>query len=99
MVLNDYSYVHVTIRKLCLQVELLSGMKLITNLNEDFYEVRFVNKYGYIVIDWRKNACFSLSHKVTAKEMGAIKDIILYLDCLETFEKVKENRRNRNGKK
>ena len=99
MKLNNHSYVHVTIRQLCLQLELLSGMKLITNLSDDFYEVRFVDKFGYIVIDWRKSACFSLSHKLTPKEMETIKDMLLNLDWLETAEKIKDEREKRLWKK
>lgn len=99
MKLNNHSHVHVTIRKLCLQLEMLSEMKLITDLSDDFYEVRFVDKFGYIVIDWRKKACFSLSHKLTPKEMAVINDITIYLNWLEIGENVMRERRNRNGKK
>ena len=97
MKLNNSSFVHVTIHKLCLQIELLSGMKLVTDLNDDFYEIRFVNAYGYIVIDWRRNACFSLSHKVDKKQMEAIQDIMLYCRWLEIGDEVKEERKRRNA--
>lgn len=100
MKLNNHSHVHVTIRRLCLQLEMLSEMKLITDLSDDFYEVRFVDKFGYIVIDWRKKACFSLSHKLTQKEMAVINDLIIYLRWLDIGAEVMEKiRRNGNGKK
>ena len=101
MKLNNTSYTHVTIRKLCLQLELLSGMKLVTDLSDDFYEIRFVNSYGYIVIDWRRNACFSLSHRVDNKQMKVVKDLLLYCQWLEIGAKIEEerNRRVANEKK
>lgn len=82
--LNNKAHAHVTIRQLCLQLELLSGMKLVTDLGENFDEIRFVNAYGYIVIDYAKNACFTLSHKLTNKEMATINDITIYCNWLET---------------
>ena len=97
MKLNNTSYAHVTIRKLCLQLELLSGMKLVTDLNDDFYEIRFVNAYGYIVIDWRRNACFSLSHRVDNKQMEVVKDILLHCQWLEIGVKIEEERNRRNA--
>lgn len=93
--LNNTSYVHVTIRKLCLQLELLSGMKLITDLNEEFEQIRFINSIGYIVIDFEKNACFTLSHKLDKKEMATINDIMLYCQWLETGRKYEEEKRRR----
>lgn len=95
MKLNNTSYVHVIIRKLCLQLELLSGMKLVTDLGEEFYEIRFVDKLGYIVIDFRKDTCFTISHKLTKKEISAIDDIMLYCNWLETGEKIMEYRRRK----
>lgn len=87
MKLNTTSYVHVTIRQLCLQLELLSGMKLITELCEEFDEIRFIDKYGYIVIDYKKEACFTLSHRITKKETDTISDLMTYLKWLETGRK------------
>lgn len=87
MKLNTTSYVHVTIRQLCLQLELLSGMKLITELSEEFDEIRFIDKYGYIVIDYKKEACFTLSHRITKKETDTISDLMIYLKWLETGRK------------
>ncbi len=89
MVLNRTSYTHLSIRKLCSQLELLSGMSLITNLDEEFVELRFMNKYGYIVIDWRKNAIFTLSHKLVPVEYEIATTLIVYCDWLEVGENIR----------
>ena len=83
MKLNKTAHVHVTIRQLCLQLELLSGMKLVTDLNEEFKMLRFIDAYGYIVIDYHKNACITLSHKLNKNEMATIEDLLIYCRWLE----------------
>ena len=90
MHLNNTSYVHKLIRRNCSQIEALAGMKMVTNLSEEFEQIQFLNKLGYIIIDYQKNAILSLSHKMTDIELGLAKDIIMYLDWLETGKKVKE---------
>lgn len=87
MKLNNTSYAHVTIRQLCLQLELLSGMKLVTDLSEEFNQLRFVDSYGYIVIDYNNNACFTLSHKLTKKEIATIDDLFVHCRWLEIGHK------------
>lgn len=88
MKLNEKSYVHVKIRGLCLQLELLSDMKMITNLDEEFQEIRFIDKLGYIIIDYNNEACFILSHRMDPKEWQTVQDIILYCNWLEAGKKV-----------
>lgn len=85
MVLNSYSYIHKKIRKEAEQLEFLSGMKLITDFNNEFVEVRLMNKYGYIILNWRKDIIFTLAHKLTEVELELCEDIMLYLSWLETF--------------
>lgn len=85
MVLNSYSYVHKKIRKEAEQLEFLSGMKLVTDFSKEFVEVRYANKYGYIVLNWRREAVLTLSHKLTEVELELCKDIMLNLSWLETF--------------
>lgn len=82
MKLNETAYVHKDIRKLCKKLEILSGMKLITDLGEDFEEVRFIDKYGYIIIDFWNDACFTLSHKLTKVEWSIIVDLLIDLSWL-----------------
>ena len=88
MVLNNHSFVHVEIRKCCTKLELLTGMKLITDLNSEFVEIRLMNKLGYIVIKWDKNACFTLSHHLTEVELAIVQNILIYLNWLETGQKI-----------
>lgn len=89
MVLNKTSYVHLSIRKLCSQLEFLSGMSLITDLDNQFVELRFMNKYGYIVIDWRKKAIYTLSHKLDPVEYEIVTTLIVYCRWLEIGENIK----------
>ena len=90
MKLNKSSYVHISIRKMCLQLELLADMKMITDLSDDFTEIKFINKLGYILIDYRNEACFTLSHHLTKLEMSIIEDIMLYCNWLELGIRVNE---------
>ena len=83
MVLNKHSYAHLQIRKLSAQLEAISGMKLITDFDNEFVEVRFMNTLGYIVIDWRKKAVYTLSHKLNAVELNIIDNMMVHLNWLE----------------
>lgn len=65
-------------------------MKMITSLDEEFQEIRFLDKLGYIIIDYNNEACFTLSHRMGIKEWQTVQDIILYLNWLETGKKVQE---------
>ena len=84
MQLNNSSYLHKKIRKLCEQLEFLSGLMLITDLDNEFVEVRLMNKYSYIIINWRKNTVFTLSHKLTEVEFEICNELMIYLSWLET---------------
>lgn len=86
MVLNRYSYVHLNIRKLSSQLEAISGMKLVTDFDNEFVEIRFMNTLGYIVIDWRRNACYTLSHKLDPVEREIVEQLIVYCRWLEIGE-------------
>ena len=99
MRLNSTSFVHQQIRKLCFQLELLSGMKLVTDLSDEFYEIRFTFKLGYIVIDYRKNACFVISHRLTKEEVATIDDIMTYCNWLELGDNLIENLRRERYEK
>lgn len=90
MKLNNKAHVHLLIRKKCMQLELLTNMKLITNLSEGFVEIRFMNTLGYVVIDFRKETCFTLSHKITPVELQLVQDIMIYCNWLEIGEKINE---------
>lgn len=94
MKLNETAYTHKQIRKACQQLELLTDMKLVTDLSNDFNQIRFVNKLGYILIDYRNEACFILGHKLSHVEWQLVQDVMLYCNWLETGEKY--SKRNTN---
>ena len=75
--LNETAYAHRKIRMLCFQLETLTGLKLVTNLGEKFQEVRFMNDLSYIVIDFKRNAYYTLSVFVDEKIRATIEDILL----------------------
>lgn len=79
MILNYTSYGHKKVRFLCKQLELLTGMRLATNLSEDFNELVFISDLSYIVIAYEKNTCLALSHKITRKEWTIIEEIMIKL--------------------
>lgn len=87
--LNYTSYAHLKIRKLCSQLEFLSELALITNLDEEFVELRFMSKIGYIIIDYRNEAVFTLSHKLTEIEFEICSELMVQCNWLETGENIK----------
>lgn len=99
MKLNNQSYCHKRIRLLCFQLEALTDMKLVTNLSEEFDQVRFVGRLGYLIINFERNVCFALSHKITKDEQKVIEDIVVSLQWLETGRKIEKERCFRGGKK
>ena len=96
MVLNKSSTIHVRIRKLCYQLELLTDMKLVTNLSEEFNEIRLINKLGYIVIDYERNAVYSLGIHLDKIQLDIVQDIILYCSWIETGDRIKRTSCNTN---
>lgn len=93
MKLNHHSYVHVNIRKACALLVQSTGMKLFTNLDEEFKEVKFFNALGYIVINWKKEVVFCLGHKLSKSEMELVKDISRQLNWLEMGIKLENDKR------
>ena len=81
--LNNHNYLHVKIRKLLKYLEYLTDMKVITDLDQDFEDVRLVGKLSYITLDFKHNTCFAMSHKITRQEMEIIEEIMISLDWLE----------------
>lgn len=93
MKLNNTSYVHKQIRLLCFQLEQLSGLKLITDLSEEFTQIRFMNSLSHITLDLKHEACFTLSHILTKTELQTIQDINLYTQWLLTGERYYKRKR------
>ena len=90
MKLNKTSYCHRQIRALCFELEQRSGLKCITDLDEEFEDIKFYGKLSYIRIDWLHNAIFTLSYTMDRKELQVAQDIILDLDWLETGKRVQD---------
>jgi len=67
-------------------------MKLVTNICNEFVELRFTNDLGYIVINWRKNAVFTLSHKLTEIEVDICNEIMINLSWIEIGESIHEKK-------
>jgi len=84
MKLNEKSYVHVKIRKLCRLLEQITGLINITDLGEEFEEIQFIDKYSYIIIDYKNETILLLSYKLSARELEIINDINFELNWLET---------------
>lgn len=81
---------------MCLQLEKLSDMKLTTDVSEEFEKLRFCSKLGYIIIDYQKMACFTLSHTMSKQEWDTVQEIMLYLGWLDTGLDYVTNRQKRN---
>ena len=82
MKLNTKSYVHVKVRKLCQLLSYYTDMELTTDLSSNFNRLEFKNKLSYLIIDYEKNLCFAMSHKITRQEQEIIEEIMIYLDWL-----------------
>lgn len=99
MKLNNHSYTHKQIRATCLWFEQLTGLKLLTNLSEEFVDIRFISPLSYVTVDFRNNTIFAMSIKLSEKELRLLKDLILYcnwLICGEEFQKIIDaNKKNR----
>lgn len=89
--LNCHSFTHKKIRALTLQLELLSDMKLVTDF-KNFDEIKLLGKLGYITIDFKRNAVYTLGIKLTKTELDIIKDIMAYCSWLVTADEVRKNR-------
>lgn len=101
--LNETAYAHRKIRMLCFQLETLTGLKLVTNLSEEFHEVRFMNELSYIVIDFKRNAYYTLSVFLDEKIRGTIEDILLETSWLyigynwENLARLRERKQKKNA--
>lgn len=84
MKLNNYSHLHKRIAKACNQLALLTKTQLVTDLTDEFEEIRFLDKFGYIVIDFHRCAVYTLGHKLDNIEFMLAQDILVNCDWLET---------------
>lgn len=68
-------------------------MKLVTDF-KNFEEIKLLGKLGYITIDFKRNAVYTLGIKLTKAEIDVIQDIMLYCNWLVTADEIKQNREN-----
>lgn len=88
MLLNNHSYVHKQIRALCFEFEQATGLKLVTNLSEDFQDVRFVSPYSYVTIDYQHNTIFVMCIKLQKDQTAIAIDIMQHINWLVTGQRV-----------
>lgn len=96
MILNETSYVHKKIRTLCGQLEILTNTKLITDLGFEFDKIQFINEFGYIIIDYKKEIIYTLANNLEPVPFGIVKDIVLYCNWLEIEKKWQRKVCNKN---
>ena len=82
MTLNNHSYCHKRVRLLCIQFESLSELKLATNLDEEFNDIRFMNGLSYVIIDYKHSKWFAMSYKPSKEEWETLKEIMIYCSWL-----------------
>lgn len=102
MKLNNTSYCHKQIRLLCFQLEQLTGMRLMTNLSEEFNEIRFMNELSYIIIDFRRYACYTMAYDMDANEWDTVQDILTHTSWLyvgQNWQKIAEEREKKQIRK
>lgn len=95
MRLNNHSYVHKKIRILCYAIEQSTNLKLITNFDNDFSDIRFMSRYSYLTIDYLHNTIFAMCIKLDKKQIEIIDDIITMLNWItigETISKQKHSK-------
>ena len=85
MRLNNSSYVHKRIRKLCYYIEIVTGLKLVNSLDDEFSTLLFCNSLSYLKIDHQLNVYATLNYKLKKAEVEAVEEIILLLNQLIYF--------------
>lgn len=99
MTLNRTSYVHKQIRLACFHLEQQTGMKLQTSLNKEFDILKFTGSYSYLTIDFRRQACFVMSHKLTKEETEIIDLIVTCLQWLEIGREYQRSQKKEQRRK
>lgn len=87
MILNKHSHCHVKIRLLLAKIESSTHTKLITNINEEFEEIRFINNLSYLIINYKEERYMTLDLKLTDDTKAIIEEIMVYLNWLD-IEKI-----------
>ena len=85
MKLNSISYIPKKIRFILYQIECETGMKLLTNLDEEFDCILFANELQHMRIDYLQEMVCTISVRITPRLQKLIDDVILYLRWLTPF--------------
>lgn len=102
MKLNNSSYGHLRVRFLCATLENTTGMKLITNLSDDFAFLQFKGRFSYLTINYQMNMYSILNCKLNKAEADMVEDIIVTLNFIELghrIDKLTRNNKKLNKKK
>ena len=89
MVLNSISYIPKKIRFILFQIEQETGMKLLTNLDEEFDCILFANELQHMRIDYLHEMVCTISVGITPRLRKLIDDVILYLRWLTPAEELR----------
>lgn len=85
MKLNNFSYMHKKIRILLFLIEQETGMKLLTNLDEEFDCILFANELQHMRIDYLQEMVCTISVRITPRLQKLIDDVIVSLRWLIPF--------------
>ena len=78
---------------MCFQLTQLTGMSLVTDLSDDFQEIKFRNELSYIIIDFKNEVIFSMAYHLENAELDTAQDILLYSSWLFMGEKIESRKR------
>ena len=90
MRLNTHSYIHKQIRASCYWFEQATGLKLVTNLSEDFQDIRFASPLSYVTVDYLHKTIFAMCIKLDKKQIQVLNDLIVFCDWLICGEEVQK---------
>lgn len=82
MQINNYNYVHKKIRALCFEFEQATNLKCVTNLDDEFFEIKFCSSLSYVTIDFLHNTYFVMCMKLDKKQFAIAEDIMTYVQWL-----------------
>lgn len=85
MVLNKFSYSHKKIRALSYVLEQQTGLKRITDFDNEFWDVRYIGQYSYITIDFKHKAYFLMNIRLNKEQITIVEDILNDLSWLYSF--------------
>lgn len=88
MRLNNISHVHKRIRTLCYYIEVVTGLKLVNSLDDEFSTLLFCNNLSYLRIDYEHNVYATLNYKLKKADIDVVEEIIILLNWLDIGGKI-----------